>query len=155
MPRLQLKILEKLRAGNDKEQDRIDAAAQLVSLRKTDPDTVSDLFKLISPRTSPEFNNGILEAIRQSESRDGGTALVSGLKSLPPSSHNVAIAVLLEKTDWTEALVAGLESGKVQLSDLSLDQKQALLAHPKKEIAERAKKLLASGGGCPTPIVKK
>ena len=142
-------LLEKLRGGKDSDADRVAAAEQLVSLRKTDPDVVRDLFALISPRTSPEFNNGILEALRQSESPQGGAVLVNGLKTLPPSSHSVAVSVALEKTDWTDAFVAGLEQGKVQLSDLSLDQKQALVVHPNKEIAARAKKILASGGGMP------
>jgi uncharacterized protein len=57
--------------------------------------------------------------------------------------------LLLGRADWTEALVNGAEQGKVQLSELSLDQKQSLAAHPNKAIAESAKKLMATGGGLP------
>ena len=37
------------------------------------------------------------------------------------------------------------------MSLLSLDQTQALAAHPDRSIAERAKALLAKGGGLPDP----
>ena len=44
-----------------------------------------------------------------------------------------------------------LDGGSVQLNDLSLDQKQALAAHPTREIATRAKAAMARGGGLPNP----
>ena len=40
---------------------------------------------------------------------------------------------------------------RVRLSELALDQKQALASHPNRDIAARAKKLLAQGGGLPDP----
>ncbi len=40
---------------------------------------------------------------------------------------------------------------QARLSELALDQKQALAAHPNREIAARAKKLLEQGGGLPDP----
>ena len=47
--------------------------------------------------------------------------------------------------------MGGIEAGKVPMSLLSLSQSQALAAHPDKSIAERAKALLAKGGGLPDP----
>ena len=43
----------------------------------------------------------------------------------------------------------GVDEGSIRLADLSLDQKQALAAHPDAAIATRAKALLAKGGGLP------
>ena len=43
----------------------------------------------------------------------------------------------------------GVEDGKIRLSELSLDQKQALASHPNAAIAARAKPLLERGGGLP------
>ncbi|MEI6235230.1 MAG: PVC-type heme-binding CxxCH protein [Planctomycetota bacterium] len=142
-------LLEKLQTGKDSDAERIATAEQLIGLRKTDAQSVRDLFALITPRSSPEFNVGILEAIRQSDAVEGGEILAGGLKSLPPSALGTTISILMEKTNWTPALITALESGKAQMSDLSLDQKQALVAHPNKDLASRAKKLLASGGGMP------
>ena len=44
-----------------------------------------------------------------------------------------------------------MAADQLSLSDLSLDQRQALTAHPNREIAARAKALLDQGGGLPNP----
>ena len=51
-------------ASNDKASDaeRIAAAKQLVEFRKSDADPVAKLAKLITPRTSAELANGLVEA---------------------------------------------------------------------------------------------
>jgi len=59
--------------------------------------------------------------------------------------------MLLARTDWTGALITAIEKGKLGFAELSLDQRQGLAAHPDKKIAERAKQLLAKGGGLPDP----
>ena len=142
-------LLEKLNQGKESDAERIASAEQLMGLRKSDPAAVHDLFALITPRTSPEFNTGVLEAIRLSEAPEGGEVISAGLKSLPPSAMSTAMSVLMEKASWTPALITAFEQGKARLNDLSLDQKQALVVHPNKDIAARAKKLLANGGGIP------
>ena len=58
---------------------------------------------------------------------------------------------MLGRADWSPALVDALENGQAQISELALDQKQALAAHPDQKIAERARRLLARGGGLPDP----
>jgi putative heme-binding domain-containing protein len=59
--------------------------------------------------------------------------------------------VLLGRTDWTAALLDAVEKGKVAITDLSLDQRQSLMTHPRRAIAARARRLLVSGGGLPNP----
>lgn len=142
-------LLVKVRDEKISEAERMAMAGQLIGLRKSDGDAVRDLFALISPRTSPEFNAAILDAIRQSEAPQAGAIVVAGLNVLPPLAKNAAISVLMERDEWTIAFLKGVEDGKAQLSDLSLDQKAALAAHPNKAILDSAKKLFASGGGMP------
>ena len=48
-------------------------------------------------------------------------------------------------------MIDALEHEPAKISELALDQKQALQAHPDAKIAERAKRLLAKGGGLPDP----
>ena len=87
----------------------------------------------------------------RSDSPEVGPALVDAMGPMTPAARQASILALLGKTDWTEALVSGIEKGKVALSLLSLDQSQALASHPDSKIAERAKALLARGGGLPDP----
>ena len=140
-------------ATNDKssDADRIASARQLIEFRKTDAEAAVTLLKLITPRSSAELSNGLLNAVGMSESPDVGPAMVAGLPSLTPSVRPSAIRLLLGRTDWTRALLDGIESGRLQVSELSLEQKQSLANHVDKSIRDRVKPLLAKGGGLPNP----
>ncbi|MBC7817565.1 MAG: ThuA domain-containing protein [Planctomycetaceae bacterium] len=134
-----------------KESDRIAAAKQLVEFKKLDGDTTASLVKLITPRTSAELANGLVEAIGLSESPTAGDTLIASWPTLTPTVRQTALRGLLARADWTKTLIAAFESGDVQLTDLSLEQKQALANHPDKQLAARVKPLLAKGGGLPNP----
>ena len=134
-----------------KDSDRISAAKQLVEFKKLDADTAETLAKLITPRTSAELSNGLVEAIGLSESPAAGETLIASWPTLTPSVRQTALRGLLARADWTKSLIAAVEAGDVQLTDLSLEQKQALANHPDKELAARVKPLLAKGGGLPNP----
>jgi putative heme-binding domain-containing protein len=61
------------------------------------------------------------------------------------------LRALLSRADWTPALVDALEQNQARISELALDQKRALSEHPNRDLATRAKRLLAAGGGLPDP----
>jgi putative membrane-bound dehydrogenase-like protein len=137
---------------NDDELDlakRVDAAKQLVNFRKSDIKVLEELLGLLGPRTPPDLAAGLLAAVGQSEAPTGGEAIVEVIRTLTPQSRQEAIRLLLARTAWTPALLTALDSGSVQLTELTLDQKQALASHPDKKMAEAAKTLLARGGGLP------
>ena len=130
---------------------RLDAARQLIDLRKTDRQAALDLLALIQPKSSPELASGLIDAIAASEAAEVGPSVVAALPAMAPAARRSAIVALLKKSDWTGALVDGIEGGDVAMSLLSLDQSQALAAHPDAKIADRAKSLIAKGGGLPDP----
>jgi hypothetical protein len=55
----------------------------------------------------------------------------------------------LSRREWTRTLLDGAEKGKVRLSELALDQKQALAEHRDAAIRRRAVALLKQGGALP------
>ena len=130
---------------------RIDAARQLIDLRKADPQAARDVLALVTARTPPDLASGFIGAVARSDSPEVGPLLVDAIGPMTPAGRRASILALLGKTDWTAALVSGIEKGKVAMSVLSLDQSQALASHPDSKIAERAKALLARGGGLPDP----
>ncbi|TXT18145.1 MAG: membrane-bound dehydrogenase, partial [Planctomycetota bacterium] len=134
-----------------KDADRIVAAKQLVEFQKSDTDTIASLAKLIMPRTSAELANGLVEAIGISDSPAADATLIASWPTLTPTVRQTALRALLARADWTKSLIAAFEAGQIELSDLSLEQKQALANHPDKELAKRIKPLLAKGGGLPNP----
>lgn len=139
------------RAADEKLPDdaRLAAAVELIGFRPRDGNSAGELLQLIGPRTSPELSAGLLRAIGQSEAPSAGAELAARVSSFTPALRKVAITTLLARADWSAELLSGIEEGEIALSDLSLDQKQALAAHPEDKLAERAKKLLERGDGLP------
>jgi putative membrane-bound dehydrogenase-like protein len=128
---------------------RIEAARQLIDLRKDDPQTGRTVITLVTARTPPELATGLITAVARSDSPQVGAALVNAMGSMTPVARKACIVSLLSKSNWTGGLLSGIEEGKLSLSLLSLDQAQALAAHPDGKIAERAKAVLGRGGGLP------
>jgi putative membrane-bound dehydrogenase-like protein len=144
-------FLSQVQDENADDRTRIDAAERLIDFRKTDAAPARHVLEVLSPRTSPELARGLLEAVGHSETPEVGSALIELFPSLTPTTRSVAVAVLVGRTDWTRKLLDAMEKGTIQPAELSLDQKQALAAHPNRELAARVRKLLARGEGLPNP----
>jgi len=129
---------------------RVDAARQLVALFPRDEKVAGRLLAQLTPRTSPEFATGLLDALSASAVPELAGMLLKRMPELSPVMKGAGLRMLLGKAETTRALLDAFEGGKMQIAELSLAQKQTLLAHPEKGIASRAKKLLASGGGLPS-----
>ncbi|MFO0907555.1 MAG: PVC-type heme-binding CxxCH protein [Isosphaeraceae bacterium] len=142
-------MLATVRDESKPEAARAEAARQVVELRRKDAATARDLIGLVTPRTPPGLAAGLIAAVARSESAEVGAALVDAMKSLTPAARADAIRAVIGRSDWAPALIEGIEQGAARLDDLSLDQKQALSAHPNAEIARRAKAMIAQGGGLP------
>jgi putative heme-binding domain-containing protein len=105
----------------------------------------------LGSRPPPEVASGLIAAVSRSDSPDIGTALVDAMGPMTPAARQAVTLALLGKTAWTGSLVSAIEAGKVPISLLTLTQSRALAAHPDRSIADRAKALLAKGGGLPDP----
>jgi putative membrane-bound dehydrogenase-like protein len=127
---------------------RIAAANEYADLLRNDS-SAGKLLELITPQTSPDLSLGLVEALGRAEAVEVAQSLADRLPKLTPAVRAAALRVLLARSDWTTPLLDAIEERKVQLADLSLDQKQALANHPSRRIADRAKRLLAAGGGLP------
>jgi putative membrane-bound dehydrogenase-like protein len=129
---------------------RIAAAREFVELQPADVKPVEQVLDLITPRTPPALATGFIEALGASTAPESGPALLKRLNGLSPTARAAALRVLLGRAESTRALLESLDKGVVQLAELTLDQKEALAAHPDKKVAFRARKILARGGGLPS-----
>ncbi len=93
----------------------------------------------------------MIDVLRTSESDAVGSQLVNRARSFTPAAKAAALRLLMSRPGWTAAMLDGVEQRRIQLTDLSLDQKQALSSHPDKQLAARARKLIEQGGGLPDP----
>ncbi|HJT36387.1 MAG TPA: PVC-type heme-binding CxxCH protein [Pirellulales bacterium] len=145
-------LLETIGDEQQADEPRLAAARQLVDFRGSQPEIVDELSEVIvSPRTSPELAAGLIDALAASEAAEVGPALIEKFAVLTPAAKSAAVRVLLGRPALTRAFLDGIAQHKLQLADLTLDQKQALANHPNRRIAARAKELLAGDSGLPSP----
>ncbi len=143
--------------GDDKQSDAAQSAAarQYVEFQSGDVKAAQQLLDLVTPRASPALAAGLIDALGASSAPAVGPALVQRLGGLPPSARAAALRVLLGRPDLTRTLLDALDKGDVQLGELTLDQKEALTAHPDAKIAARARKSWRAAAACPAPTARR
>src|SRR5262249_32153427 len=144
-------LLEAAADPKKTEKERIAAAAQVVELAPEDDEVAQKLAELITGRTPAGLAVGGVDALEDNRAARRGAALLGGMGGWTPDGGKAALRVLLSQAGTTRLLLDAVEKGQVRLSELALEQKQSLAAHPNRAIAARARKLLEQGGGLPTP----
>ena len=142
-------LLAKVADASLKPEDRVAAAGELVGYQPSDKEVVAAILGQLGPQAPPELAVGLLQALRASESADTGTLVLDRLPGLTPTARSVGIGLLLTRAAWARQLVAAIDSGKLQITDLALDQKQALAEHPDQNVRRSAVALLRRGGALP------
>lgn len=132
-------------------EDRISAAQQAIGISPNDSSLVDSLLEQITPQCPPELAKGIIEGLANSRAKETGSKIVNQYSMLTPAARQAVIRLLMARADLINDLIGAVEGGKIQLADLGLEQKQALLAHPKEEVRKAAEMLMKSGGGLPNP----
>jgi len=131
------------------DRDRTEAAKRLVLLRPADVGVVNELLGRIDARATPEFSSGLLAAVAQSNASGAANAILDKATALPPAVREAAFRTVVNNRAWTPILVDRLEAGTIRLTDLALVERNRLAELPDKRLRERAKKLIAAGGGLP------
>ncbi len=131
--------------------DRIAAVEQLIGFQPQSSDAVTKVLDLVTPRTSPEFATQLIGALLTSRAPNLGPQIVERVPMFTPTARAAGIRVLLGRPETTGAFLDAVQLGTMQLADLSLDQKQALSAHPNPRIRRRAAAMLKDAGGLPSP----
>ncbi len=149
MAQLRAGLLSAAEDTTKSDDERTKAARQAVESDSSGAEPCRQLLALLTPRLSPGLADAFLEAIGRSRSSAVGAALVEQLPGSTPDVRRKIVGLLLARAEWTPDLIAALEGHAMAVNELSLDEKQALLAHPNRKLAERSKKLLASDGGLP------
>ncbi|HET6422286.1 MAG TPA: PVC-type heme-binding CxxCH protein [Planctomycetaceae bacterium] len=141
-----------LKSAEDKslsDAERADAVKQLVSFQPASDDAVTSVLSLITPKTSSELASQFITALGNSQAPALGPQLVEQAPAFSPAVRSAAMRLLVSRPATTRDFLQAVEEGKLQLAELSLDQKQALSSHPDRTIRERARKLLSQSGGLP------
>lgn len=114
--------------------ERINAAKEAVGFQSDNAEVVTSVLDTITLQTTPDLALGIIEAAGLSTSEALGEQLVQRSEQMTPQMKAAAIRVLLARPATTIALLKAVEARSMEIGDLTLDQKQALRAHPDKAI---------------------
>lgn len=101
------------------------------------------LRELLNPQVDPQLQIAAANSLGQLEHADVPKLLLAGWRSHSPALRREVVEALLRSTDRVGSLLDALESGAVLRGDIERDRKDLLLNHPKSELRDRAKKLLA------------
>ncbi len=134
-------------AGSESRLVAWDQAIRLAPASAKISEAIDELF---TPQLAPELGAAALESL-QAARVDGLAGQLLELRgSLGPKLGSSILTLLLARADTTESLLDAISDGRVQLTDLQLDQRQAILNHPDRALASRAKQLMDSKGAMVT-----
>jgi putative membrane-bound dehydrogenase-like protein len=142
-------LLASLENANQTDTVRVTAAQRILETLPDDEAMAKRILERIDARSSPELASGLIDALTLSRAPATPELLLEKLPSWTPATKTAALRALLGQPKWALALLESADKGTVRLSELSLDQKQALAAHPDSAVRARAKKVLAKGGDLP------
>ena len=101
------------------------------------------LSELLNPQVDPQLQIAAANSLGQLEHADVPKLLLAGWRSHSPALRREVIEALLRSTDRVGSLLDALQDRAVLRGDIERDRKDLLLNHPKSELRDRAKKLLA------------
>ncbi len=91
-----------------------------------------------------------MNALQSAKIEGLGPRLLSVRRKLGPNLASAVLRLLLNRAEMTNLLLDAIEKGQLQFADLQLDQRQAILNHPDREIARRASDLMKARGAMVT-----
>ncbi len=109
---------------------------------------------LLNPQVPPEVQQAALASLKKLASPRVASLLLGKWNELTPTVRSEALAALMGRAEWTQALLAAIEGGKLTTSALGTTQQQQLLTNPSAAVRERAAKLFAVGNPDRQKVVK-
>ncbi|MBC7821728.1 MAG: c-type cytochrome, partial [Planctomycetaceae bacterium] len=118
------------------------AAVRILSLSNfaTAGETLS---QLLQPQIDPQLQIAAANSLGQLDGGDVPKLLLAGWRSHSPGLRREIVDALLRSTDRVGSLLDALQAGTMLRGEIERDKKDLLLNHPKSELRDRAKKLLA------------
>lgn len=150
MAKLGDSLLDAIEDRSSNDAIRIGSARRLVAMQPTNDKVVEALLDTVEPQTPPALALGILDALNASRSESLAERLIDKAVSATPAIREAVVRLLMSRSSTTLELIGSIEAGKLRLSDLALNQRQALGNHPDKLIRSKANALLAKSDGIPT-----
>lgn len=142
-------MLRVIKNDSKPEEQRLQTARELIAFRPNDAKIAAQVAERLTSQSTPATGEQLLAALQGSRAAATGSVIVARVPQLTPKLKSAAIRTVLGRPEWAQALIDGLRARRVDISDLSLDQKQALRSFPNEAVRRQAEQLLARSGGLP------
>jgi putative heme-binding domain-containing protein len=137
-------LREQISNASVTDADRISAAKRLITL--DDKLESADLvLQPVSLLATPELANGLISALGESRQKETASSILKALDRMTPAVRRSAIATLIRKRDWANALMDAIEAKQLAPADIAPDQWSQLKQNPSRSIASRANRLSSIG----------
>jgi putative membrane-bound dehydrogenase-like protein len=131
--------------------DRAAAAERVITLQPASPQAVAAILGRVGGRASPQLAAGLIAAAGKSSVPEAPAGILDLVPALTPQVREAAVRTILANREWATMLVDRLEAGRVRLGDLPIADRTKLTEHPDRKVRDRAKQIIAAGGGLPSP----
>ena len=132
-------------------EDRVNAVKQLLQITGGSDEVLTQLVGMLTPQNPPQLSSGIVRSFAASRSKNVANLLLAKWQMLTPKLREDVVAVLLlVRPESAAQLVDSLSKGAIQVSDLTLDQRETLKSHPDRKLRDAAVKVLSATGGLPS-----
>jgi len=134
-------LFARLNSGNDAE--KLSAAQALIGLRASNKEVFPALEELLGkPNFSPTSKRELIMAIGATGDPAAGASIVRTFAKLDPTAQSAAFDTLLQRAEWTLALLDAARDHKIDLTPLGPASLGRLRTHPNKEVAQRSNAML-------------
>lgn len=107
------------------------------------PDCRARLLNYLGKEVNAELQMGAVSGLVDVEDTEAAQLLISHFSDLTPNNRRLAITGLLRSDQRKSLLLDAFESKKIDVGQLSAEDRQGLRGSSNRDIAERAKKMLA------------
>jgi putative membrane-bound dehydrogenase-like protein len=104
---------------------------------------ISLLGELLGPQNPGAVQTAALDGLRRSRGPQTAQVLLRSWRSYGPNQRQAVLNALFNRPEWTSALVAALEAGKIQPAELGALPQQQLLKNADSSVRERSVRLFS------------
>lgn len=147
LARLSDELFASLEDDEATDEQRAEAAGEIVSLMGSRAETIAELAEVITPQTPPQVSSSIVKAMAGADAPNTGEVLIETWQDATPKLRSDILTVLMSRPSSTTAMLESMEKGDLFANDLTLEQRQTLSSHPERNIRRLANRVLRASGG--------
>ena len=125
---------------------RLAAASELMALDPVRPESANAIQDAIGPQSPVSLSVGLVQAISLSKATGLSDRYLEITETATPEIRSAVVRAMFSRPELTEALVSAMESGDIQVSDLTIQQRGALRSSSSIAIRRRSRDVLKKGG---------